>query len=169
MIAWGAKVSPDFRNKVISICHDIGIPPDWLMACMHFESGGTFSPSIRNMAGSGAVGLIQFMPSTAKALGTSTDLLAAMSDLDQLAYVWKYFEPWAGRLHALEDVYMTILWPKAVGKPADYVLFNQESRPTTYRQNAGLDFDKDGNVTKWEASARVRQALAQGLRAENIG
>lgn len=41
------------------------------MAAMAFESGETFSPSIKNAAGSGAVGLIQFMPSTAKALGTS--------------------------------------------------------------------------------------------------
>jgi len=167
MIAWGAKVSPDFRNKAISICADLGIPPDWLMACMYFESG--LSASIKNKAGSGAVGLIQFMPSTAKALGTSTALLAAMSGMDQLAYVWKYFEPYVGRLDSLEDCYMTILWPRAVGKPSDYVLFNRDEKPTTYRQNGSLDSDKDGNVTKWEASNHVRRALRIGLKPENIG
>lgn len=177
MIAWGAKVSPDFRNKVISICHDLGIPPDWLMACMHFESGGTFSPKTRNKV-SGATGPIQIMPKTAKELGTTCDLLAAMSDIDYLAYVWKYFAPWAGKLHTLEDTYMRILWPRAIGHDDDYVLFDKAIMPTTYGQNKGLDDDRDGvveptdgdgKISKWEASARVRQSLAQGLRAENIG
>ena len=38
------------------------------MAVMSFETGGTFDPGIRNAAGSGATGLIQFMPSTAAGL-----------------------------------------------------------------------------------------------------
>lgn len=176
MIAWGARVSPDFRNKVISICADLGIPPDWLMACMYFESG--LNPQAVNKAGSGATGLIQFMPSTARSLGTSTELLAAMSGIDQLAYVWKYFRHWAGLLHTLEDVYMTILWPSAIGKPDDYPLFDRDKMPKTYGQNAGLDDDRngvdeptdhDGKISKWEASACVRAALAKGLLPQNIG
>src|SRR5205085_3198990 len=69
------KVSQAFKDKVVQIASDLGTNPNFLMAVMSFESGGTFSPSIKNAAGSGAVGLIQFMPPTAKGLGTSTAAL----------------------------------------------------------------------------------------------
>jgi membrane-bound lytic murein transglycosylase B len=65
-ITWGVKVSDAFKRKVIVISQGLGVSPDFLMACMAFETGETFSPAIKNAAGSGAVGLIQFMPSTAK-------------------------------------------------------------------------------------------------------
>jgi hypothetical protein len=124
--------------------------PNWLMSCIAFESGRSFSPSITNAAGSGATGLIQFMPSTAQALGTSTEALARMSAVEQLEWVEKYFRPSAGRLKTLEDVYMAILWPAAVGKPDSYVLFVKADKrhPKRYIQNAGLDWNKDGKITK---------------------
>jgi hypothetical protein len=59
------------------------------MAAMAFETGGSFSPAVPNKAGSGAVGLIQFMPSTAKGLGTSTEALKKMSAVQQLDFVKK--------------------------------------------------------------------------------
>jgi hypothetical protein len=165
--AWGRKVSKEFVDKVAAIAIDLDIPPDWLMACMAFESAESFMAGKLNLAGSGAVGLIQFMPATAKALGTSTAALAAMSAEDQLTYVAKYFRPYHGRLATLEDVYMAILWPLAVGKDDGYILFDVVSKPTTYRQNAGLDLNKDGKVTKYEAAAKVRAALQRGLLLEN--
>src|SRR3546814_174031 len=64
-IAWGAKVSQEFRDRIWWIAEELGLNPDDLMACIAWESGETFSPSIKNMAGSGATGLIQFMPTTA--------------------------------------------------------------------------------------------------------
>lgn len=53
-------------------------------------TGERFRANTVNRA-SGATGLIQFMPSTAKQLGTTTDKLAAMTEVDQLDYVAKYF------------------------------------------------------------------------------
>lgn len=165
-IAWGAKVSPTFRERVLWIEQDLGINADYLMACMAWESGESFSPSKKNMAGSGATGLIQFMPSTAKALGTTTAELARMTPEDQLNYVWKYFAPFDGRLKNLGDVYMAILWPKAVGKTDDYVLFD---RGIAYRQNAGLDKDKNGKVTRGECITKIQEKLAKGLLPANLG
>ena len=66
------------------------------------------------------------MPSTAQALGTTTDELASLTAVEQLEFVEKYFEPSNGKLSSLDDVYMAILWPVAVGKPRDYVLFRQD-------------------------------------------
>jgi hypothetical protein len=169
MLAWGKKVSASFRERVIQISENLGVNPDFLMACMAFESGSTFSPSIKNAAGSGAVGLIQFMPATAQALGTTTQLLEKMSAVKQLDFVEKYFFTKKAKLKTLEDVYMTILWPVAVGKSLDYVLFdkNDTDHPKRYIQNAGLDFDKDGKITKAEAAAKVRRQLELGLLPEN--
>lgn len=114
-LAWGAKVTEPFRTRVIRIASFLETDPSFLMACMAFETGGTFSPSIRNAAGSGAVGLIQFMPQTALALGTTSEALARMSAFEQLLYVESYFRPRRGKLKKLSDVYMAILWPGAIG------------------------------------------------------
>ena len=161
-IAWSAKVSPKFIDKVVAICRKLGIEdPSDLMACMAWESGETFSPSILNGAGSKAVGLIQFMPSTAKGLGTSSEALAAMTAEEQLEYVYKYFLPYKGRLKNLGDLYMAILYPRAIGKPDDYVLFKEGT--VAYRQNIGLDVGKDGNVTRGECLAKVRAKKERGL------
>jgi hypothetical protein len=137
------------------------------MACMAWESGRTFRADVRNMAGSGATGLIQFMPSTARALGTTTDALARMTPEDQLNYVYKYFEPYKGKLHTLSDLYMAILWPKAVGKPENYVLWDRAAMPTTFRQNAGLDANRDGKIIKSEVAAKLYAMRAEGLRPGN--
>ena len=56
---------------------------------------------------------------------------------------------------------MAILWPKAVAQPEAYVLFKAPSK--AYEQNKGLDVNKDGEVTKGEATSKVQQKLARGL------
>jgi hypothetical protein len=147
----------EFQQKVVNICQHLGIPdPTYLMACMSFETGETFSPSKQNRT-SGATGLIQFMDFTARNLGTSLAELKRMTAVQQLDYVQKYFEPYKGRLRTLEDVYMAILWPKAVGKNNGYVLFALPTKE--YRQNSGLDLNKDGKVTKFEAASFVRSKI----------
>lgn len=165
-IAWGAKVSATFKERVLWIEEALSLPADALMACMAWESGESFSPSKKNLAGSGATGLIQFMPSTAIALGTTTTALAKLSAEDQLNFVYKYFLPFKGRLNNLGDVYMAILWPKGVGQSDSYVLFD---RGVAYRQNAGLDKDKDGKVTRGECLVKIQDKLAKGLLAANVG
>lgn len=143
-----------FRLKVIEICKRLEIDPNWLMACMSFETGGRFSSDIRNAAGSGATGLIQFMPATARGLGTTTQALARMSEIEQLDWVEKYFQPYKGRIRSLEDCYMAILFPVAIGKGANFVLFRRGT--IAYTQNRGLDGNRDGNITAAEATAKVR-------------
>ncbi|WP_035277965.1 transglycosylase SLT domain-containing protein, partial [Desulforegula conservatrix] len=168
MLAWGNKVSPEFRVKVKEIAERLETDPNWLMAAMAFETAETFSPSIQNAAGSGAVGLIQFMPATARSLGTTTDFLGRMQPEEQLYYVGSYLKPYKGRLKTLEDVYMAILWPAAIGKPLNHVLFKKDDpkAPKRYLQNKGLDFNKDGVITKAEAAEKVLRKLQTGLTTE---
>jgi hypothetical protein len=166
-IAWGGVVDAGFKGRVSSIALELQVCVDFLMAAMAFESAGTFSPSVPNGAGSGAVGLIQFMPATARNLGTTPAALSALSATQQLEYVRRYFLPYSGRLLTLEDTYMAILYPSAIGKGAGHILFSAGT--TAYTQNAGLDANKDGSVTVGEAAAKVRQQYARGLAGGNLG
>ena len=147
-------LTPAFQEKVAAIEKRLGMEPGSLMAVMRFETGGEFSPATRNRAGSGATGLIQFTRGTAQGLGTSTDALAQMSAEDQLDYVERYLAPYKGKLKTLDDAYMAVLYPKAIGKPGWYPLFSAGTK--AYEQNAGLDRDKKGMVTKADAVAKVR-------------
>ncbi|MDP3527456.1 MAG: transglycosylase SLT domain-containing protein [Hoeflea sp.] len=162
MVAWGARVTGDFKRKTIAIARRLGMDPNHLMAIMAFETGRTFDPAITNRAGSGATGLIQFMPATAKALGTTTAQLAVMSAVDQLDYVETYLAPYKGKMGDLASAYMAVLYPRAVDKEPGYVLFRKGS--VAYRLNRGLDTNGDGAVTKTEAASKVEALLIEGLR-----
>lgn len=146
---------PEFAQGVSRLATKYGVKPAALLAVMEFESG--FDPSIENQAGSGATGIIQFMPSTARSLGTSVEALARMTRLEQLTYVEKYFDQFASRIQNgdIDDVYMAVLYPRAVGKDDGYVLFSAGT--TAYSQNRGLDTNGDGTVTKFEAASKVRR------------
>lgn len=167
-VCWGRKgleLHSQFLEGVLWIESELGINPDYLMACMMFESG--LDPKARNPQSS-ASGLIQFMSQTAKELGTTIEKIREMDAMTQLSYVYKYFRRFGTELHNwdLGDVYMAILWPKAIGKPANYHLFTQGE--AAYKVNAGLDANKDGFITKLEASARVLKLYYQGLNKENM-
>ena len=158
---WGRKVKQEFRDKVRTIAADIGIEPDWLMDIMAWETGESFSPSIYNRTGSGAVGLIQFMPSTARALGTSSVALARMDAVEQLDYVHAYFSDYKNRLHNLSDTYMAVFWPAGIGKADTYVLFDNTS--PAWAGNSDLDVNPtDGTITKKKATAPVYRASIKG-------
>jgi len=158
------KVSQAFKEKVVGIAIDLGTNPNFLMAVMSFETGEMFDPAKRNPA-SGAVGLIQFMKPTAQGLGTTQEALARMAAEDQLDFVAKHFKPFKGRLKSLEDTYMAVLFPAAVGKGANHVLFRKPS--VKYTQNDGLDINEDGEITVGEAADRVRAKL--GAAGAGVG
>src|SRR5690554_2745455 len=149
-------VTPAFIAEVEAMAQRLGTQPEYLLAVMSFESG--FRPDIRNQAGSGATGLIQFMPATASELGTSTDALARMSAVDQLQYVERYFNNRSdpGDLNTLEGVYTTVLHGSPKPDP-DSTLFSQGT--AAYRMNAPLDLNRDGRITAGEATQFVRDRI----------
>ena len=173
-LTWGAKVSSEFVDKILEIGRRFG----WgialinaLMAVIAFESARTFRPDIKNLVGSGAVGLIQFTTAglahlnqvrAGKGLSRlSLDDLAAMTAVDQLEQVALYFEPYASRIKTLSDVYMAVLAPSAVGDPENTPLYSEGLR---YDLNSKLDLDGDHIITKAEASSFIVSRLSQGLQ-----
>jgi hypothetical protein len=159
----------EFQSGVTDMAKRMGVSEDYLYAVMSFETGGSFDPAQKNMAGSGATGLIQFMPETAQGLGTSTSELAGMNRTEQLKYVEKYLKNAGVKKGAsLSDMYMAVLLPAAVGKSDDFVLFGEGGAyggSRAYSQNKGLDANRDGRITKGEATAKVRGHLSAGSSA----
>lgn len=147
-----SELTPETANYISQAAREIGVSPSVLLAVIHFETGGSFSAAARSKVSS-ATGLIQFMDKTAKDLGTSTGALAKMSVQEQLKYVIKYYEKHRSNIKNVEDAYMAVLWPKAVGKSRNYVLFNRGSKE--YKANAPLDWNRDGRITKAEAARKV--------------
>lgn len=138
---------PDFKKKVNKVAQALGIDPNNLMAIMKQESG--VNPQARNP--SGATGLIQFMPDTARRLGTTTDALFQMDGVQQLDYVYKYFKMTGVGDGSLGELYTAVFMPKYVGYPKDTILGQRGANGFSgkvYAQNAGLDRNRDGIITK---------------------
>lgn len=165
----------EFMSGIAALSEKYNIPQNDLLAMMDFETGGTFDPATKNMAGSGATGLIQFMPDTAKSLGTTTEELSEMSRAQQLEYVDKYLKTnLEGRIGPegadISDLYMSVLFPAAVGKPDDFVLFGEgaisKKYEGRYEANKGLDANNDGSITKVEAAAKVIQLRDKNVKSD---
>jgi hypothetical protein len=176
-IAFGAKVSYGFKAKVIDICKRLGMDPNQLMACMYRESAGSLSPSKWNTRGADAVGLLQFTGPTAINMGTTTAALAAMSAVDQLDYVEKFFQPYKSRLRTVGDVYCAMFCIFGIGKPPDFVLYDASGQtpdgrkhPTSYyTENANFDIGKKLNITKGDLMREGQNMVSLGLSPANIG
>jgi len=135
----------EFLRGVISVSRQLNISPDWLMIVIYNES--KFNHTKPNPY-TGAVGLIQFMPGTARALGTSIEALSRMSNIEQLQYVYKYFKVKAGKLYSLYDLYKYTFFPVSLGKSPDWVFKSSDlSASTIARQNKIFDINRDGMIT----------------------
>lgn len=141
-----------FIWKVGEIASVLSIKPDWLMVVMYFESKLN-SKAVNPL--SGATGLIQFMPSTAQNLGTTTDELKQMSNVEQLDFVYKYLKPYKGKMKSWIDVYLAVFYPVAMGKGDDYKITNAK----VVDQNNGFDINKDGTITVSEIKKKIIQTI----------
>jgi hypothetical protein len=162
-----------FEQAVEVICGSLEINPSWLMMVMWSESrlnaqsvnkqpGDPEDPQAR--AAKRATGLIQFMPDTALKLGTTNKALYAMSAVDQLHYVYKYFKPWTGKMKSYFDLYLVTFFPAAIGKPDDYVLETSKLPASTIaRQNPFFDVNKDGKLTVGEIKRRMYESIPKAI------
>lgn len=176
------------RAKEISI--ELGIPVEWLLAVINSETGGTFKSDISNIGCINnrkdytkcAIGLIQFMPDTAKSLGTSVKELRNMSNVKQLDYVKKYFYPYRNKITRFVDLYLVTFYPVALNKPDSFILGSEKSSSfakKVYEQNKGIDQNGDGLISvsdfkKWIAKNKKiptgieQKEVTQTVKAEKF-
>lgn len=133
----------ELKTKITEVAKRLGINPQDLEKVIAVETDFTFSASIKNKAGSGATGLIQFMPKTAIGLGTTTTALAKMTAVDQMEFVYKYLKPHKKKIKSFADCYLAVFYPSYLGKPDS---FRFPFGATGYKQNKGLDLDGNGFI-----------------------
>jgi hypothetical protein len=162
-----------FADKVKDIAAKLGINPNWLMVVMYNESRLNAqavnkqkgdNPDAYSRSVYRATGLIQFMPKTARILGTGTQSLYTMTNLRQLDYVYQYFKPYAGRIKSYFDLYMITFFPAAVGKKDDYIIQSPNiSASVIAAQNPSFDINKDSKITVGEAKKTMLKAIPQAF------
>jgi hypothetical protein len=148
---------PDFKKKLEKVAAALGTTPNAMLAVMKQESG--VNPAARNASG-GATGLIQFMPDTARRLGTTTDDLRKMDGVQQLDYVYKYYKMTGVGDGSAGDLYMATFMPKYIGYPDNHVLGADGDHGfsgAVYRQNKGLDRNHDGKITVGDVKSSVQR------------
>lgn len=158
-----------FENKIRDVADQLEIPAEWLMAVIYTES--RFNAKAVNLKGSGATGLIQFMPTTARDFGTSTKELKDFDHIDQLDYVYKYLQNVRnkyGNFKSLTQLYLGILYPKALEE--DNSCLTLFAKPAeAYRMNSGLDEDKDGVITVKDIDRRMKRIFPTAYMTEKDG
>ena len=147
------KFEPGFSAKVEEVAKNLNCDPNDLLAIMYSECG--LNPNHIEKS-TRAVGLIQFMPATAKSLGYTTEEIANMSATDQLDLVEKYVKNcnYYNKDQELDagTLYSIMFLPGRANK--DVLATKGESY---YNYNAGLDLNKDGVITKQDLANRLDQ------------
>ncbi len=155
------KLGSGFSAKLEQVAKNLNCEPSDLLGMMQSESG--INPKAYNNNG-GATGLIQFMPSTAKSLGTSTQALLNMSASEQLDYVEKYFKNLtggSGQKLTGGDLYTLCFLPAYLNR--EVLCSSSGDTAKYYNANSGLDADGDGNITKTELNNRIQNKYKEVL------
>jgi hypothetical protein len=161
-----ADQSAEFVRELARIADANGWNADGLAAVMSHES--RFNPAAHTpIPGQTATGLIQFIESTAKRLGTTTAELIKMTAVQQLPYVEKFFKlTLGGRKPTLAEDYILATYgrPDATGKPDSFVLDRQsggsDAESMRYRVNAALDREKKGAITAGDLRRSMSGVIA---------
>ncbi|MGB1243463.1 MAG: lytic transglycosylase domain-containing protein, partial [Chitinophagales bacterium] len=160
---------PSFEAKIRTISEKLQIAPEWLMAVIHTES--RFDRCAFNQAGSKAIGLLQWMPRTIREYGIEVEDLEECSDLQQLEYVYQYFNKMkrlAGTYNSLTDLYLAVLYPKALKRSGNknYSLYSYPSK--AYELNEGLDLNQDGRVTIGDIEEKLLVRYPEAFKTEDV-
>ena len=150
-----------FEKKVADIAAKLGFNPDWLMLVMWIEC--RLDPTRINPI-SKAAGLIQFMPKTLAAFGLTTAQMRAMSNLQQLDYVYKFLLPYRNKVKNYLDMYLAVFFPAAMGKALTATVEAKNlSAGLIARQNKGYDINKDGRITLQEIASVIYKQVPKSF------
>ena len=150
-----SKTSSSDRAAVLGLLSELGWPRAELDAAIRIESG--WNPAAVNPT-SHAVGLIQFMPRTLRALGYagSWQDFAKLGAMEQVPWIRKYFSRWRWRVPG--DTYLAIAYPAALGKPDDE-LVAMEGSPI-WNQNPAWRSPGNGPVNAGSIRAVLLRRLS---------
>jgi hypothetical protein len=179
------RTSNAFKCELLNVAERLQTDPNYLCAVMSIESG--FRPEIQNVwciqnkdpsGNTCAAGLVQFMPATLRNWGLTPAQVRAMSDVAQLALVERFYAWAKGRLTSPGRVYMATFMPAFMDRDPSFVL-GREGDPSLvegiglsyekiYTQNAGLDRNKDGEITVADVTQTVESVYGSAAQKPPI-
>ncbi len=162
-------LSVGFFLKHDAVCKDLGAAPLDSLLVQNAESG--VRAAAQNPV-TNASGLIQFMPSILKGLGwtKSPEDFRALTAVDQLPYVFRYFNAHRGKLTTAQRIYVAVFLPALIDDATsdDYVLSARGGKlGWAYAANAVFDSNRDYVITLGELGEAIRRN-ARGKRWEEI-
>lgn len=132
----------------------LNVPPMWLLCVLYQESG--LQSDIVN--GIGAVGLNQLTPDTANMHGIDIKAYQTSGADYQLQQMRKFYADARGKIKRAGDLYMYNFLPVVITKNIGFDVplgvkgstekFYGLSKGSIYSHNSGLDFNKDGIITR---------------------
>ncbi|WP_284084903.1 phage tail tape measure protein [Acinetobacter nosocomialis] len=138
------KFTSKKAKTILRVAKEIGVNPNDLAAVISFETGGTFSPSVKN-PNSSATGLIQFMEGSGgtkgKYYGMSRKKFSSLSFDEQMEYVEKYFKDRGFKSSRKRDV--ADLYTAVTG-------YGYKKGSKAYELNKVWDSNGDGYIAKGE-------------------
>lgn len=160
------NLGPEFLAKVKQVAQNINCDYKDLLAVMNSESG--LDPSIQNLAGYEAYGLIQFTKAAAEDIGTTLPALVRMSAVEQLDYVEKFYlkarktRGFGNKKFTAADLYAITFLPARANQNVLCVKGERwESGrkkgqlKNWYEANTGFDRNGDKKIEKWELQERM--------------
>jgi hypothetical protein len=110
------------KASIVATANRLNIPPEWLSALIHFETGGTYDPAVKNPASS-ARGLIQVTDGTARDMFDATDSLSLVREYNTFetqmnAVVYPYLEKY-GPYTDFQQLCMAVFYPAYRNMPGD--------------------------------------------------
>jgi hypothetical protein len=161
------NLSPAALRALADIADRNGWDADAIVAVMSYESGCDSTKKNADPRSS-ASGLLQWIDKTARAMfGISAAELRQRSDVEQVGFVERWFRSAFGSYRPRFVDYYLVGWGSSPGRPMSDVLADKiGAHADLYAQNAGLDANKDGQITvaDLEAIMRRQQAAAGGRR-----
>ncbi len=149
---------------LVGVANRLGIDPNSLLAVAYKESG--LNPAAMNKdytdkngvfhKGSGASGLIQFLPKTAAEYGLTGAKIRAMTPEQQAPFIERYLRQHGVQPGAsLDQIYAAVFGGSATRAGTTLYTKGQPG----YDQNIGLDTNKDGQITSGEAAQAAMTAF----------
>lgn len=167
--------APEFLAEVKNVAKRLAVNPNWIMAVMQKESGLNHravnaqkgdKTDAYSRAATRATGLIQFMPDTARSLGTNNQQIYLMSNVAQLALVEKFYRSYQSYLKSYPDMYLATFYPAALSKPQSFVIGSEVS-PLRVKQiadqNPAISQGKP-QITKADFYAYVWRGINENLK-----
>lgn len=160
------RVDPTFLRALAAMVDRHGWDIDGIAGVISHESG--FNAAAHTpIPGQTATGLIQFIESTARQLGTTTDALRTMSPLQQLPYVERFFQRTIRQIPQAPESYILATYGRAdlVNAPDDLAIDHATSddpaEAERYRVNSALDAGGKGWISVGDLRASLRRVLAR--------